>query len=78
MTFEQSATLKTQPQTSGTMGYIGLYEATSVFYGKNWMRDHGWDPQGTRLPFSRRRQDVRFRVSAVDAGQMVRDTPTTT
>lgn len=29
-----------------SLGYIGLYEATSVFYGKHWMRDHGWDPQG--------------------------------
>lgn len=29
-----------------SLGYIGLYEATAVFYGKNWMRDHGWDPQG--------------------------------
>ena len=33
-------------------GYIGLYEATSVFYGKNWMRDHGWDPQGKEFALS--------------------------
>lgn len=25
-----------------SLGYIGLYEATSVFYGKDWMRDHDW------------------------------------
>ncbi len=29
-----------------SLGYIGLYEATSVFYGKDWMRDHDWDPEG--------------------------------
>ena len=29
-----------------SLGYIGLYEATSVFYGKDWMRDHSWDPEG--------------------------------
>ena len=26
--------------------------ATSVFYGKNWMRDHGWDPQGKEFALS--------------------------
>ncbi len=35
-----------------SLGYIGLYEATSVFYGKNWMRDHGWDPQGKDFALS--------------------------
>ena len=35
-----------------SLGYIGLYEATSVFYGKNWMRDHGWDPQGKEFALS--------------------------
>ena len=25
---------------------IGLAETTAVFYGKNWIRDHGWDPEG--------------------------------
>ena len=29
-----------------SLGYIGLYEATSVFYGKDWMTDHTWDPDG--------------------------------
>jgi ribonucleoside-triphosphate reductase len=35
-----------------SLGYIGLYEATSVFYGKDWMRDHGWDPQGKEFALS--------------------------
>ncbi|MCH4208793.1 anaerobic ribonucleoside-triphosphate reductase [Bifidobacterium sp.] len=35
-----------------SLGYIGLYEATAVFYGKNWMRDHGWDPQGKEFALS--------------------------
>ena len=29
-----------------SLGYIGLYEATAVFFGKDWMRDHAWDPEG--------------------------------
>ncbi len=29
-----------------SLGYIGLAETTAVFYGKNWIRDHGWDPEG--------------------------------
>ncbi|MCI1832773.1 MAG: anaerobic ribonucleoside-triphosphate reductase [Bifidobacterium sp.] len=35
-----------------SLGYIGLYEATAAFYGKNWMRDHGWDPQGKDFALS--------------------------
>ena len=35
-----------------SLGYIGLYEATAVFYGKNWMRDHGWDPEGKDFALS--------------------------
>ncbi|MCI1978361.1 MAG: anaerobic ribonucleoside-triphosphate reductase [Bifidobacteriaceae bacterium] len=29
-----------------SLGYIGLYEATAVFFGKDWMKDHSWDPAG--------------------------------
>ena len=29
-----------------SVGYIGLYEATAVFFGKDWMRDHSWDEDG--------------------------------
>ena len=35
-----------------SLGYIGLYEATSVFYGKDWMRDHDWDPEGKEFALS--------------------------
>ena len=35
-----------------SLGYIGLAEATAVFYGKNWIRDHGWDPQGKEFALS--------------------------
>lgn len=35
-----------------SLGYIGLYEATSVFFGKHWMRDHGWDPEGKEFALS--------------------------
>ena len=35
-----------------SLGYIGLYEATSVFYGKDWMRDHSWDPEGKEFALS--------------------------
>ena len=35
-----------------SLGYIGLAEATSVFYGKNWIRDHGWDPEGKEFALS--------------------------
>ena len=26
-----------------SLGYIGLYEATAMFYGKEWINDFGWD-----------------------------------
>lgn len=35
-----------------SLGYIGLYEATSVFYGKDWMSDHAWDPEGKEFALS--------------------------
>ncbi|WP_236632757.1 anaerobic ribonucleoside-triphosphate reductase [Bifidobacterium xylocopae] len=35
-----------------SLGYIGLYEATSVFYGKDWMQDHSWDPEGKEFALS--------------------------
>ena len=35
-----------------SLGYIGLAEATAVFYGKDWIRDHGWDPQGKEFALS--------------------------
>lgn len=35
-----------------SLGYIGLYETTAVFYGKDWMRDHGWDEEGKRFALS--------------------------
>nr|WP_226836190.1 anaerobic ribonucleoside-triphosphate reductase [Bifidobacterium leontopitheci] len=35
-----------------SLGYIGLAETTAVFYGKNWIRDHGWDPQGKEFALS--------------------------
>ena len=38
--------------SSISLGYIGLYEATSVFYGKDWMRDHDWDPEGKEFALS--------------------------
>ena len=35
-----------------SLGYIGLAEATAVFYGKDWIRDHGWDPEGKEFALS--------------------------
>ncbi|SCC78037.1 anaerobic ribonucleoside-triphosphate reductase [Bifidobacterium commune] len=35
-----------------SLGYIGLYEATSVFYGKDWMTDHSWDDEGKEFALS--------------------------
>ncbi|RBP98612.1 anaerobic ribonucleoside-triphosphate reductase [Bifidobacterium aemilianum] len=35
-----------------SLGYIGLYETTSVFYGKDWIRDHAWDPEGKKFALS--------------------------
>ncbi|WP_346982763.1 anaerobic ribonucleoside-triphosphate reductase, partial [Bifidobacterium bifidum] len=39
-------TLFKNERATVSLGYIGLAEATAVFYGKDWIRDHGWDPQG--------------------------------
>lgn len=43
-----------------SLGYIGLAEATAVFYGKDWIRDHSWDPQGKAfaLSIARRMHDA--------------------
>ena len=35
-----------------SLGYIGLYEATSVFYGKDWMQDHSWNEDGKQFALS--------------------------
>ncbi|OZG50708.1 anaerobic ribonucleoside triphosphate reductase [Bombiscardovia coagulans] len=35
-----------------SLGYIGLYETTAVFYGKDWMQDHSWDPEGKEFALS--------------------------
>ncbi len=29
-----------------SLGYIGLYEATAMLFGKDWMKDHSWDEEG--------------------------------
>ena len=43
-----------------SLGYIGLYEATAMFYGKDWMTDHSWDPEGKEfaLEIVRRMHDL--------------------
>lgn len=35
-----------------SLGYIGLAEATAVFYGKDWITDHHWDPEGKKFALS--------------------------
>jgi ribonucleoside-triphosphate reductase len=35
-----------------SLGYIGLYEATAVFFGKEWMKDHSWDDDGKEFALS--------------------------
>lgn len=35
-----------------SLGYIGLYEATAVFFGKDWIRDHDWDEDGKKFALS--------------------------
>ncbi|MEK0307092.1 anaerobic ribonucleoside-triphosphate reductase [Bifidobacterium favimelis] len=45
-------TLFRNSRSTISLGYIGLYEATSVFYGKDWMQDHSWDPEGKEFALS--------------------------
>ncbi len=45
-------TLFKNERATVSLGYIGLAEATAVFYGKDWIRDHGWDPQGKEVALS--------------------------
>ena len=45
-------TLFKNERATVSLGYIGLAEATAVFYGKDWIRDHGWDPQGKEFALS--------------------------
>ncbi len=35
-----------------SLGYIGLAEAVSVFYGKDWIQDHLWDEDGRQFALS--------------------------
>jgi len=35
-----------------SLGYIGLAETVAVFYGKDWIRDHDWDPEGREFALS--------------------------
>lgn len=39
-----------------SLGYIGLAEAVSVFYGKDWIQDHSWDEDGRQFALSIVRQ----------------------
>ena len=45
-------TLFKNERATVSLGYIGLAEATAVFYGKDWICDHGWDPQGKEFALS--------------------------
>ncbi|MBT1182164.1 anaerobic ribonucleoside-triphosphate reductase [Bifidobacterium sp. CP2] len=45
-------TLFKNERATVSLGYIGLAETTAVFYGKNWIRDHGWDPEGKEFALS--------------------------
>ena len=45
-------TLFKNERATVSLGYIGLAEATAVFYGKDWIHDHGWDPQGKEFALS--------------------------
>ena len=45
-------TLFKNERATVSLGYIGQAEATAVFYGKDWIRDHGWDPQGKEFALS--------------------------
>ncbi|RIY18076.1 anaerobic ribonucleoside-triphosphate reductase, partial [Bifidobacteriaceae bacterium WP012] len=35
-----------------SLGYIGLYETTAVFFGKDWMKDHSWNEDGKQFALS--------------------------
>ncbi len=35
-----------------SLGYIGLYETTAVFFGKDWMQDHSWNEDGKEFALS--------------------------
>ena len=35
-----------------SLGYIGLYETTAVFFGKDWMKDHSWNEDGKEFALS--------------------------
>ena len=32
-----------------SLGYIGLFETTAMFYGKDWVNDYGWDEDAHRF-----------------------------
>ena len=35
-----------------SLGYIGLYETTAVFFGRDWVRDHAWDEEAREFALS--------------------------
>jgi ribonucleoside-triphosphate reductase len=35
-----------------SLGYIGLYETTAMFYGKDWANDYGWDEDAHKFMLS--------------------------
>ena len=43
-----------------SLGYIGLYEAVTMFYGKDWITDHSWneDARGLALSIVRRMNEL--------------------
>jgi ribonucleoside-triphosphate reductase len=49
---EDVDTLFKNSRSTLSLGYIGLYEATSLFYGKNWVNDFGWDEDAREFALS--------------------------
>ncbi|WP_101618137.1 anaerobic ribonucleoside-triphosphate reductase [Bifidobacterium margollesii] len=45
-------TLYKNGRATVSLGYIGLYETTAVFFGKDWMTDHSWDENGKKFALS--------------------------
>lgn len=44
--------LMNRSRATVSLGYIGLYEVTARFYGKNWVNDWGWDEDAHQFAIS--------------------------
>jgi ribonucleoside-triphosphate reductase len=49
---DKVSSLMLRSRATISLGYIGLYETTAMFYGRDWVNDYGWDQDAHKFMVS--------------------------